>query len=101
MFSKAHRFSFKSKLPKHILNFPSFTLRFEKNDESLKAGVVVSKKVDKRAVVRNSIKRKILETVGEKIDENSGWNIVFYAKKQAADLENLSKEVEEALGQIN
>ena len=100
MFSKKQRFSFKTKLPKNTLSFPSFSVRYEKNGEGLKVAVVVSKKVDRRAVVRNKVKRKILEQVRKSINISEQVTLVFYAK-QASVSSNLEQEIEEALSKIN
>ncbi len=100
MLPKKNRFSFKNRLPRQILNFPSFSVRYEKNDEGLKVGVVVSRKVDKRAVVRNRIKRVILETVRKNLETDKNLNLVFYVKKQAAENSNLEKEVKDATQEI-
>ncbi len=97
MFSRKNRFSFKKKLPKNIFNSQSFTLRYDKNDEGLKVGVVVSKKVDKRAVVRNKIKRKILVVVASLIKVNEPFNLVFYVKKYAVENLNIEKEIEQVI----
>src|SRR3990167_10762135 len=94
MFTKSSRFSFKRALPKNVFHSPSFNLRYEKNEGVLKVAVVVSKKVDKRATVRNKIKRQILENVRHKINQDVPFNLVFYAKTASAD--NLEKEIDEA-----
>lgn len=100
MFSKKNRYSFKNRLPRQILNFPSFTVRYEKNEEGLKVAVVVSKKVDKRAVIRNKIKRIILEAVRKTLGTDTGLTLVFYAKKPAASSENLEKEVADVINKL-
>lgn len=100
MLAKQNRFSFKNKLPKQILNSQSFSVRYDQNDEGLKVAVVVSKKVDKRAVVRNRIKRVILESVRKKLDMNTNLNIVFYAKKQSAENSSLGKEVQDTINKV-
>ena len=101
MLAKQHRFSFKNTLPKRIIQSKSFSLRFDKNNVAkLQVAVVVSKKVDKRAVVRNKIKRKILEAVRKNIDTNTSLDLVFYAKSGAASSENLEKDVSETLLKI-
>lgn len=101
MLAKRYRFSFKNKLPKHVLNSPSFNVRYEKNDLGrLAAAVVVSKKVDKRATIRNKIKRKIVEEVSQKLDLNRPVSLVFYVKKQAASSETLESEIDTILSRI-
>ncbi len=101
MFSKKQRYSFKKGLPGKVISSPNFTLRYDKNDgEGLKTAVVVSKKVDKRAVVRNKLKRKVVELLKlDKLEDNN-LNLVFYMKKSALDNEDLAKNIEEALFKI-
>ena len=101
MFSKKHRFSFKEGLPKETKSFPSFTLRYGKNQEgALKTAVVVSKKVHKKAVIRNKIKRNLLRALSLKIDKSRGVNLVFYIKRKALEIANLEDEVEQVLDLI-
>ena len=99
MLAKKNRFSFKNRLPKQILNSQSFNLRYDKNDEGLKVAVVVSKKIDKRAVVRNKIKRQILEAVVKNINLDKGLTLIFYAKKQTTS-SNLENEVIDAVNKF-
>lgn len=61
---------------------------------------VVSKKVDKRAVIRNKLKRRLsacIEKMFSKI--KTGYDIVFFTKKAAVfqTVENLCAEIESAL----
>ncbi len=101
MLSKRFRYSFKEDLPKKIINSRSFSVRYEKNDlDRLQAAVVVSKRVDKRATVRNKVKRKILEIVRGKTNLNTPLSLIFYIKKQALESDNLEKEVESVLAKI-
>lgn len=100
MLPKANRFQFKSSLPRQSLNSQSFSIKYDKNEEGLKVGVVVSKKVDKRAVVRNRIKRVILESVRLSLPKDSGLTLVFYAKKDAAGNENLAEEVVQQINNL-
>jgi ribonuclease P protein component len=95
MFSKDKRFTFAGRLPRKVISSKSFNLRYEDNNEGIKIAVVVSKKVDKRATVRNNLKRRVLEIVKRKIRENEAKNLVFYMK--SANVENLEKEIEEAI----
>ena len=100
MLSKSSRFTFKSKLPKNTLNSNSFSIRYDTNEEGLKVAVVVSKKVDKRAVVRNRIKRVILETVRKNLGPNSNLTLIFYARVQAVDNKALAEEVKSTISQL-
>lgn len=100
MFGRINRFSFKNTLPKNILNSQSFNLRFENNGENLKVGVVVSKRVDIRSVIRNRIKRQVLEITARKIKLATPISIVFYIKKNAVENLNLEHEVDEVINKI-
>lgn len=63
--------------------------------------VVVSKKVDKRAVVRNRIRRRLYSIIQEIIPEiNTTYDIVFIATSadiQASDYEQLQQSVYQLL----
>ncbi|KKR24654.1 MAG: hypothetical protein UT56_C0011G0011 [Candidatus Levybacteria bacterium GW2011_GWB1_39_7] len=61
---------------------------------------VVSKRVDKRATVRNRIKRKVLDIIGKKINKNEGLTLVFYMKNRAVESLNLEKEIETVMETI-
>jgi ribonuclease P protein component len=68
----------------HILTVAQFTLKNKENNSNLnRFGIVVSKKVDARAVVRNRIKRffrAALMNMDKKIV--AGHDILFVAKKE-------------------
>jgi ribonuclease P protein component len=100
MFPKEHRFSFKNKLPTNKFNSPSFTVRYGENDGGLKIAVVVPKRVDKRATVRNRIKRKVLGAVRKFVKEDLGLTLVFYLKKNSPEQE-LENEVFAAVQKFN
>src|SRR3990167_9317200 len=102
MFTKSSRFSFKRALPKNVFHSPSFNLRYEKNEATLKVAVVVSKKVDKRATVRNKVKRQLLEALRNKISNDENLNLVFYIKNNALNRNNLDleKEIGEAINSL-
>lgn len=65
------------------LQSPLFTLRLGENGlEHNRYGVIVSKKIDKRAVVRNGIKRKIRGCIAEMEDSlKKGYDMLFVVKK--------------------
>ncbi|HVZ12140.1 MAG TPA: ribonuclease P protein component [Patescibacteria group bacterium] len=100
MLPRQNRYTFKTKLPGQIINSQSFTIRYATNNEGLRAAVVVSKKVDKRSVVRNRIKRQIVEAVRKRLPIESQFSVVFYAKRNAIDNKNLEDEVEQRLKEI-
>ena len=98
MFARKHRFSFKEGLPKRTKSFPSFNLRYGKNElGKARVAAVVSKRVHKHATARNAIKRRFLAHLEERLNKNRGLDLVFYIKKKALDVANLADEVESAV----
>ena len=82
------------KLPKRIVR--------EKFVKQLKIGFSVALKIDKRAVVRNRLKRQLREVVRLLIKNQrleGGYYVLLVAKKEVigADYESMQKEVEELL----
>ncbi len=69
----------------------------------VKFGIVVSKKISKKAVERNRIRRKIYKEVGEILPKiKKGLRVVFLVKKailEASD-EEIKREVEKGLDKI-
>jgi len=64
-------------------------MRYDRNSEAgLRCGVVVGKKVDKRAVVRNRFKRQLVAFVKELLGQDKKYNLVIIAKKQIKDVEH-------------
>ncbi len=62
----------------------------------LRIGFVVSKRISKRAVDRNHVKRLLGEAIRPALEELSGgWDIVFSAKKEilVADLRTLEQDI--------
>ena len=100
MFAKKNRFSFKGPLPKKVLNFRSFSIRYGRNGDGLKVAVVVSKRVDKRATVRNKIKRQVLNSIRKKVNMEEPLDIIFYVKKNVPNSNDLEKEIEMVLSKI-
>lgn len=103
MFAKSHRFSFKKGAPRSYFQTPLFVVRYDKNSTgSLKCAVVVGKKVDKRAVVRNKIKRQLLEIIRETLSVETKATIAVYAKKPIMEvaLEEKKSELQKALRTI-
>lgn len=72
---------------------PLFTLRVAKNDLPYnRFAFVITKKIDKRAVVRNKIKRKMtacIEKLNEKLEK--GHDMLFFAKTDITS--NMQNEV--------
>lgn len=85
MFKKLNRLSAREKFLGESDASRFFIIKFSKNNlPQNRFGFVVSKKVDKRAVVRNSLKRKIrscLEQCQEEI--KPGHDLLFLLKKEA------------------
>lgn len=76
-----------------------FSLAPAKKKDTLRFGLVVSTKVDKRAVVRNRIKRLLREAIRQRWgDFKPGVDIVMVAKKEIVGKK--CKEVEEVLAGV-
>ncbi len=74
-------------------------LVLKREGEKTRFGVIVSKKIDKRAVTRNRIRRVILESVRLSLSSvKDGYLVVFLAKKRLVGLglEEVGKEVIES-----
>lgn len=86
--------------PKNI-STPQFSLKIAKNNQDLnRFALIVSKKLDKRAVVRNSLKRKLRSCIEEIFDNiKKGYDFVFYPKQSAIKVERseILKEITSAL----
>lgn len=86
-----------NRLPKALfrnekkISSPAFDLKVRKNGELVsRFGFVVSKRIDKRATVRNKIKRKIRYCIENKLEEIvKGYDFLFIVKKN----ENLSCDI--------
>ncbi|QQG40734.1 MAG: ribonuclease P protein component [Candidatus Levyibacteriota bacterium] len=99
MLKRKYRLSARSRLQNpSVVHTPFFTMRYIKNNLLYsRFGFIVSKKVDKRAVVRNTVKRKVrlfVENMREKIV--SGYDLLFSLKKSAIneDFTSLSNYME-------
>jgi len=76
-----------TKSKKH--HFKEFTVYCHKKQKSpARLGLAVSKKVDKRAVVRNGIKRVVRESFRTHRLQLEGWDIVFVARSAIKNLNN-------------
>ena len=86
MFAQRNRFSFKKGAPRKVFSTPLFILRYDiKEENRLECAVVVGKKVDKRAVVRNKVKRQLVKQIKEMVELVSPFKLVIIAKKQILD----------------
>lgn len=100
MLKRKYRLSAKTRVEKsRSLENPFFTLRIAENNLSYnRFRFVVSKKVDKRAVVRNKIRRKFNECIRSLWEEiKTGFDLIFYIKKSISEEEekNLSMIIKE------
>ena len=75
-------------------------LKFQSNDLALsRIGFVVSKKVSKKAVLRNKLKRRLREAVNSELARlRPGFDLVFFAKreiqeKEFSDIEQMVKHL--------
>jgi ribonuclease P protein component len=80
-----------------LFTFPLFNLRVSDNgEETTKFAFIVSKKIDKRAVVRNRTKRVLRSGIEEIVGKvNGGKNIIIVAKK--ALIPGQKKEISDLL----
>ena len=75
---------------------PLFTVKISDNkDNKTRFGFVVSKKIDKKAVVRNRTKRVLREVAKEFVNDLTGKDIIIIAKKNL-----IFKEKEEVLKEL-
>jgi ribonuclease P protein component len=79
-----------------VFQTPLFTLRFVGNSLSYhRFAFVVSKRIDKRAVVRNRLKRVLREIAYEySLAYNEGVDFLFVVKKNFSDAPRLQIEEE-------
>lgn len=95
MFARNQRYSFKNGAPKKIYSSPLFVIRYDRNEEQkLECAVVVGKKVDKRAVVRNKLKRQVVSLIKELILPETPVKLVIFAKKPLNGVSNEEKREE-------
>lgn len=82
---------------------PLFILKFSENGDNLsKFAIVVSKRISKKAVDRNKIRRRISKVLENQINNiKIGYNFIFIAKIQIKDkrLEEIEKGIESLLSQ--
>ncbi len=97
----------KNRLPKiffkhdRVVSSPFYNLKIRRNGELVsRFGFVVSKKIDKRATVRNRIKRKIRSCMEENLDKIvDGYDFLFILKKDIR--ENVCSNLFSQLGKEN
>lgn len=91
----------------HKKEFKSKNIKFiyaKNNFKYPRFGIIISKKIDQRAVVRNKLKRKLsiaIENIFDKI--NSGVDVVLIPNKKALEFEQeiLNQEVLEVFKKQN
>lgn len=85
MLSKKFRLSAKD-IPSVVKNGKRQNLRYFSYSvlpsSSFQAAFVVSNKIDKKAVVRNKIKRRLREAVQKNLNVLGNNKIIFFAKKE-------------------
>ena len=86
---------------KRFLTSPFFVLKVAENEKSFsRFGFVVSKKIDKRAVVRNKIKRQLRSIIENNFDKvPKGKDFLIIAKRQILGKETKGIE-KELLGEL-
>lgn len=95
MFARENRYSFKRGIPKNVYRAPFFVLRFQKNNDTLHCAVITGKKIDKRAVVRNRLRRQFTQNLKNEIgDKTVSYDLVFYLRKDILGLENKIMQAE-------
>ncbi len=101
MLSKKHRLPIQEKkVFIYATHSPIFTLKHGKNQlQESRFGVIISKRIDKRAVVRNKIKRMIMEYARTRLDRiKTSTDILFIIKPAIKEKkqEEIEKEIENA-----
>lgn len=68
---------------------PEMVLKYKANQtDDVKVGFIVSTRVDKRAVIRNKLVRRLREAVKELLPKlRKGHSLLIIAKKRALDLD--------------
>lgn len=91
MFKKKNRLSVGVKILGPSFNTRFFVLKTARNGLlHSRFGFIVSKKIDKRAVVRNSLKRKIRSCLEKNfLGIKPGFDLLFLLKKEAVDKNQL------------
>lgn len=84
MFKKINRLGAQEKKWDSSFVSQLFVLKVSENNLPYsRFGIVVSKRIDKRAVVRNSLKRKIRSCLEENLKKiKPGYNLLFVLKKE-------------------
>ncbi len=76
---------------------PFYVLKVAKNNTGPRIAIVVSKKVSKKAVTRNKIKRMVRSFLEKNIKLEDNRDLLFLIKKEPEDYEELYKEINKNL----
>jgi ribonuclease P protein component len=105
MLKRTFRFKAQNRL-NHPASFttPSLLVKFSSNQLPYsRFGFIISKKVDKRATVRNRVKRMIRSCIEASLPQiKSGYDMLYIIRKQAADQtrDQICQEVQTTLKQL-
>jgi len=103
MFAKKQRYSFKNGIPGKVFSTAYFVIRYEGKDDTLfQCAVVVGKKVDKKAVGRNKIKRIVVQNIKDLVSKDNKTNLILYARSKINELtkEQIKEELQKAFKTI-
>lgn len=86
MLKKAFRLNKKTGVFGQSFTAPFFSVRIKKNNLSHnRFGFIVSKRIDKRAVVRNRLKRVFRSNIEDSLEQmRNGYDMLFILRKQVA-----------------
>lgn len=104
MFAAQFRYSFRNGRPKNVIHTPFFTLAYQKNDKQLACAVIISKKIDSRATVRNALKRRFVMSLQSLLTpQNFPYDLVFYGKKPLVELsdEQMKEQLQGIISKLN
>lgn len=76
-------------------------LMLDKKDKEVKFGAIISKKISKKAVERNKIKRRLMEVLGRNLEKfDKGKRILFLVKKEVLEVkpEGIEREIKKIFG---
>ena len=90
MLKKSRRLSsFKREAGAAVYSSPFLTISATQSTEESKFGFIISKKIDKRAVVRNRLKRTMSRFIENNLSRlESGFKVVIVARKQILEKES-------------
>lgn len=104
MFKKINRVSswlFPNLMKSKTLFSQSFRVKYKKNTDLLKISVVIPKKIIKKRVHRNRLKRQIIHSIKNTINTNTNMYIVFWVTKGILENNDWCKEITEIAKKID